>query len=376
MVRPVFSNCHEQPLSLHFLSQTKKGGIDLGKRFAKFGRLALFSLALVFVFIAGCGEKKLRIGFSMDTLKEERWQRDRDMFMAAAEKLGAEVLVQAANGDDALQLSQAENLLAQGVDILVVVPHNAEACAAIVESARKSKVKVLSYDRLIKNSEVDLYISFDNEKVGYLQASYITKLVPSGTYAYIGGAPTDNNAHMFRAGAMKVLEPLIKKGKIKLAYDQFTNDWKPELAQSNMENALTKLNNHVNAVIAANDGTAGGVIQALAEQKLAGFIPVSGQDAELAACQRIVEGNQSMTVYKPIRLIATKAAEVAVAMAKGEKVDTNLTVFNGKINVPFLALEPIVVDNDNMYEAIIKDNFHKIEDVYRNIPKDKWPAVD
>lgn len=321
------------------------------------------------------GAKKIRIGLSMDTLKEERWQKDRDIFIAEAKKLGAEVLVQAANSDDALQISQAENLLSQGVDVLVVIPHNAEACATIVESAHKSKVPVIAYDRLIRNSDVDLYISFDNEKVGFFQASYITKLVPTGTYVYIGGSPTDNNAYMFKAGAMKVLDPLIKEGKIKLAYDQFTNDWKPEVAQSNMENALTLLNNKVDAVVAANDGTAGGVIQALADQKLAGKVPVSGQDADLAACQRIVEGTQAMTVYKPIRVIAKAAAEAAVKMAKGEKVAANMKVNNGKIDVPFLALEPISVDKNNMYEAVIKDGFHKLEDVYRNVPKKDWPTA-
>ncbi len=339
----------------------------------RFPVLVFFLIVFVLSNIA-LSAPKILIGFSMDTLKEERWQKDRDFFVEEATKLGAKVLVQAANGDDALQVSQAENLLSQGVDILVVVPHNAEACAAIVESAHKSKVSVIAYDRLIKNSDVDLYISFDNEKVGTLQANYITKLVPTGTYVYIGGAPTDNNAYMFKAGAMKVVDPLVKAGKIKLAYDQFTNDWKPEIAQSNMENALTLLDNKVDAVIAANDGTAGGVIQALTEQKLAGKVPVSGQDAELAACQRIVEGTQTMTVYKPIRVIAEAAARAAVDMAKKKKIKTTMTVNNGKIDVPFLALEPIAVDKDNMYKVIIKDGFHKLEDVYRNLPKKDWPA--
>lgn len=309
----------------------------------------------------------------MDTLKEERWQKDRDIFIAECKKAGAEVLVQAANSDDALQVSQSENLLSQGVKVLVIIPHNAEAMAPIIDSAKKSKVKTIAYDRLIKNCDLDLYISFDNEKVGYFQAAYITKLVPKGVYAYIGGSPTDNNAFMFKAGAMKVLDPLIKKGDITLAYDQFSNDWKPEVAQSNMENCLTKLNNKIDAVVAANDGTAGGVIQALMDQKLAGKVPVSGQDADLAACQRIVEGTQSMTVYKPIKVIAANAAKAAIAMAKGQKVKANNKIDNGKKIVPFLALEPISVDKNNMYDEVIKDGFHKIEDVYRNVPKNQWP---
>jgi D-xylose transport system substrate-binding protein len=334
----------------------------------------LLLLALTVSSISMAAPKKVRIGLSMDTLKEERWQKDRDIFIAAAKKAGAKVLVQAANGDDALQVSQAENLLSQGVDVLVVIPHNAEACATIVTSAKKSKVPVIAYDRLIKNCDLDLYISFDNEKVGYLQASYITKLKPTGTYVYIGGAPTDNNAYLLKTGSMKALQPLIKSGKIKLAYDQFTNDWKPEIAQTNMENALTKLNNKVDAVVAANDGAAGGVIQALKEQKLAGKVPVSGQDADLAACQRIAEGTQAMTVYKPIKVIAKAAASAALKLARKKKVKTTKTVDIGKIAVPFVALKPIPVDQKNLYQVVIKDGFHSLKEVYRNVPKAKWPA--
>lgn len=320
------------------------------------------------------GEKKIKIGLSMDTLKEERWQRDRDMFVAKANELGAEVLVQAANGDDALQISQAENLISQGVDILVVIPHNAEAAATIVESAHKAKIPVIAYDRLIKNSDLDLYISFDNVKVGEMQAKYITNLVPKGNYVLIGGAPTDNNALLFRQGQMNVLKPLVDKGDIKILADPFSNDWKPEEALKHMENALTQFKNKVDAVVASNDGTAGGTIQALAEQKLAGKVPVSGQDAEIAAMQRIVEGTQAMTVYKPIKDIANKAAEVAAAMAKGQNPQPNSKVNNGKIDVPSILLEPIAVDKKNVYDTVVKDGFHALEDVYKNVPKEQWPA--
>nr|WP_221211971.1 D-xylose ABC transporter substrate-binding protein [Anoxybacillus rupiensis] len=318
-------------------------------------------------------DDKIVIGFSLDTLKEERWQHDKEMFEAKAKELGAEVKTLAANSDDAAQLSQAEQLISEGVDVLVVVPHNAEASAAIVEKAHKEGIKVISYDRLIKNSDVDYYISFDNVRVGEMQAKAIVEKAPKGNYVYIGGADTDNNAHLFREGAMNVLKPLAEKGDIKIVYDQFSKDWKPEEALKNMENALTANNNNIQAVIAANDGTAGGAIQALAAQGLAGKVPVSGQDAELAALQRIVEGTQTMTVYKPIKEIATKAAEMAVAVAKGEKIDTNQTVSNGKIDVPSVLLDPIAVTKDNIVETVIKDGYQKLEDVFKNVPKDQWP---
>jgi D-xylose transport system substrate-binding protein len=316
------------------------------------------------------GEKKIRIGFSMDTLKEARWNRDRDLFVEKARELGAEVLVQAANGDDALQNSQAENLLTQGVDVLVVVPHNAKTAATIVESAHRSNVPVISYDRLILDSDVDLYISVDPTRVGELQSEYAVAHKPKGNYVLIGGAPTDNNARLVRDGQMKILKPKMDSGDIKIAADQWAKDWQPVEALKIMENALTRNNNAVDAVVASNDGTAGGAIQALGEQKLAGKVLVTGQDADLAACQRIVGGSQTMTVYKPIKALAHKAAEVAVQMAKKQPLaGAGRTTNNGKKDVPSILLEPVAVDKANLDATVIADGFPKKEDVYRDAPK-------
>ncbi|WP_058308161.1 D-xylose ABC transporter substrate-binding protein [Gracilibacillus massiliensis] len=311
-------------------------------------------------------EDGISIGFSLDTLQEERWQRDRDLFVSKAEELGASVNVQSADSDDAKQISQAENLISQGVDLLVVVPHDAEVSASIVEMAHAEDIPVISYDRLIKNSEVDLYVSFDNERVGEMQATAITELVPQGKYVLIEGADTDNNAHLFKQGQMNILQPLIDSGDIEIVYDQWTKGWEPEEALANMENALTSNDNDIDAVIAANDGTAGGVIQALAAQGMDGEIPVSGQDAELAAVQRIVEGTQTMTVYKPIRDLAERVAELAVQMANGEEIETSTTVNNGQIDVPSILLDPIAVTKENIDDTIIADGFHSEEDVYQN----------
>jgi D-xylose transport system substrate-binding protein len=312
---------------------------------------------------------KIKIGFSMDTLLEERWLKDRDLFKAAAQALGAEVEIMAANGDDAQQILQAETLISRGVNILVVVPHNAEATAAIVKKAHSAGIKVLAYDRLIKNADIDLYVSFDNEKVGELQAKAITKLAPKGKYVYIGGAETDNNAHLFKKGVFNVLQPSIDRGDITVVFDQWTKDWTPANALANMKAALGANGNRIDAVVAANDATAGGVIQALAAQGLAGRIPVAGQDAELAAAQRIVEGTQTMTVYKPIKALAEKAAELAVKLAKGENPGADRKVNNGKIEVPSVLLSPIAVDKYNIDETIIADGFHSRQDVYKNVKK-------
>jgi D-xylose transport system substrate-binding protein len=309
-------------------------------------------------------EDRIKIGFSMDTLEEERWLRDRDLFKTAVENFGAEVEILAANGDDALQVLQAETLISQGVDLLVVVPHNAEAAATIVKKAHLAGIKVLSYDRLIKNADIDLYVSFDNERVGELQAESITKLVPKGKYVYIGGADTDNNAHLLKKGVFNVLQPLIDNGDITVVYDQWTKNWLPSNAYANMQEALNANGGKIDAVIAANDATAGMAIQVLMEAGIAGDIPVAGQDAELAATQRIVEGTQTMTVYKPIPTLAEEAARLAVAMARGEYIDIDRKVNNGKVEVSSVLLSPIAVNRENIDETVIADGFHLEEDVY------------
>jgi D-xylose transport system substrate-binding protein len=336
----------------------------------------------LFALFVSCNQKetkpRYRIGFALDTLKEERWQRDRDFFVAAAKRLGAEVLVQSANTDDTRQIAQCENLLSQGVDALVIVPHNGKIMASIVEAAHKQNVKVLAYDRIINDCDLDYYISFDNIRIGEVQAQYLVERVPKGNYVLIGGAPTDYNSILLRQGQMTILQPYIDRGDIKIVADQWAIDWLPINALKHVENALTVTNNRVDAIVVSNDGTAGGAIQALEEQHLAGKVWVSGLDADVAACQRILAGTQSMTVYGPIRPLAEKAAEMTIQMIKGETItEATHTINNGMKEVPAVLLEPIVVDRDNLYEAVIKDGYQKLAEVYKNVPKEQWPpAVD
>lgn len=347
----------------------------------RFLRFLLISLLLAY---AGChksssGKERaghggpVRIGLSFDSLQLERWQHDRDALIARAKELGAEVAVQSADGQDSVQVKQCENLLTSGVDVLVIVPHNAEVMASAVNLAKSQGVPVLSYDRLVRNADVDLYVSFDNRRVGQLQAKYLLDHAPKGNYILIGGSPTDNNAHLVRDGQMDILKPAIDRGEVKIVADQWAKDWLPSEALRHTENALTQAANNVVAVVASNDSTAGGVIQALAEQKLAGQVFVSGQDADLAAAQRIAAGTQSMTVYKPISPLAIRAAEAAVALAKGDKVIASEGVNNGRKDVAAILLQPITVDRSNLTATVIKDGFLKKEDVYRDLPASAMP---
>ncbi len=319
---------------------------------------------------------RVQIGFLMDTLKEERWQRDKALFEARAKELGADVFTQVANGNDAEQLRQAENLLTRGVSVLVVIPHGGIVASSIVEAAKKQNVPVISYDRLIENSDVDLYVSYQVVKIGELQAKYLLDRAPKGNYVLIGGAPTDPNAKLLHDGQMNVLKPAQQRGDIKIVADQPSREWKAEEALKNMENALTQNNDQVVAVVASNDGTAGGVVQALDARKLTGKVIVSGQDAELAACQRIVAGTQTMTIYKPIKPLAEAAADAAIKLARREKIETHDTVNNGKKDVPAILLEPIAVDKTNIASTIIKDGYQQLEAVYKDVPRDQWPKPD
>jgi len=323
---------------------------------------------------AGAAGKPVTIGFSMDTLKEERWQRDRDLVVKYAEDHGAKVLVQAANGNDSLQNEQAENLLTQGVDVLIVVAHNADTAATIVNSAHKSGVPVIAYDRMIRNADVDLYVAFDAVRIGEQQSQYAVQHVPKGSYVLIGGSPADNNALLLREGQMKPLKPLIDKKDITIVSDQFAKDWQAIEALKIMENALTRVSNKVDAVVASNDGTAGGAIQAIAEQKLTGKVLVTGQDADLAACQRILAGTQTMTIYKPLVNEANKAAEAAILLARKQPLaDKTVGVNNGKKDVPSILLDTIAVDKSNIMQTVVKDGYHKLEDICRDLPKEQCP---
>jgi D-xylose transport system substrate-binding protein len=297
------------------------------------------------------------IGFCIDDLRVERWSRDRDYFVAAAKKLGATVSVQSADASEERQISQIENLISRGVDVIVIVPFNSKTLGNVVAEAKKAGIKVVSYDRLILDADVDAYISFDNEKVGELQAKGVYDAKPKGNYFLLGGAPTDNNAKMLREGQLKVLKPAIDRGDIKVVGEQWVPEWSAATALRIVEDALTANSNKIDAIVASNDGTAGGAIQALAAQKLAGKVPISGQDADLAAVKRVIAGTQTMTVYKPIKLIATKAAQLSVDLAKGQKPQFNAQYDNGKKKVDTILLQPTVLTKKNV-DVVVKDGFY------------------
>ena len=326
---------------------------------------------------ADTAKKAPVIGFAMDTLKEVRWQTDRDLFVKQAESQGVKVLVQDAASNDAVQIQHVESFISQKVDAIVIIPHDGKAMAKAVKLAHEAGIPVISYDRLITDCDLDLYVTFDNVKVGEAQAQYLIDHLPTpgkGKIVRIHGAPTDNNAKLFKQGQDAVLKPYIDRGDIQVVHEDWATDWQPKVAKDIANAAITKNGVNFDAILATNDGTAGGAIQALREEKVSKKIIVTGQDADLAACQRIAEGAQTMSVYKPIKDLAPMAAKLAVALAKHKPVVANSTVNNGVVDVPSVLLKTVSVDAGNMQETVIKDGFATYDAVYGNLPDNQRPA--
>lgn len=327
------------------------------------------------VAVAGCGggetqtatvAKKaptIKIGLLMDA-RHERWTRDQELIGEVVTDMGGELLVAWAEGSQTRQNEQAEKMLADGVAALIVVANDTGNAAPVVTAARAKNVPVISYDRLIRDADVDIYIGFDVAKVGRLQAQHMLARAPKGNYLLIGGAENDGNSHELRKGQMEVLEPEMKAGAIRIVHQGWAENWSAASAAAITEQALTKTRNTLAAIVASNDVTAGGAIEVLTKRGLAGKVAVSGQDAEVDAARRILAGTQTMTVYKSLRTLTRLAARSAMLMAKGEKVDTSSVTNNGRKDVPTMLFDPIAVDKNNLDGVLIADGFLKRADVY------------
>ncbi|NLJ47641.1 MAG: substrate-binding domain-containing protein [Treponema sp.] len=306
------------------------------------------------------------IGFSLDSLVVERWKRDAEIFTRSARELGAEVLLRVADQDHAVQERQIRELADAGIHVLVVVPNDADRLSSVISEVRARGIRVLSYDRLVRNANVDLYVSFDNEKVGRLMAESVSRAVPRGGYVIINGARSDNNAMMLNAGIRRVLDPLEASGDVRIIGEIWPAAWDSDEVKIALERIIQR-DRHIDAVVAGNDMLAEAAISVLSVNRLMGNVKIAGQDAELAACQRIAEGSQYSTVYKPIDRLALKAAGYAVMLARGEEIKTDAMISDGRHEVPYVRLEPILVTRDLLDATVIKDGFHSAADVYRNV---------
>ena len=316
--------------------------------------------------------RKIKIGFSMDTVQEERWQRDKMLFEKRCQELNLECFVTVADEKPDKQANDVDNLLTKGIDVLVIAPSNATQAASMVAKAKQQGIPVVSYDRLVKSDEVDIYVAHQLPLIGRKIAEYALAKAPKGNYIMVYGDSNDNNAVIWRTVENEVLKPAVDRGDIKIVAEQYADGWRQEEALKIVENALTKNNNNIVAVVASNDGTASGAIQALEAQSLNGKVIVTGQDAELPALQRIVAGKQTMTIYKPIQPLVDAAIDAAIKLAKGEKVEANDKVQAVSREVPAFYINIQVIDKSNVID-VVKDGYHKYEDVYKNIPENERP---
>jgi len=316
-------------------------------------------------------DQPIRIGFSMDSFVVERWIRDRDIFVTEAQSLGAQVLVQVANQDHDTQVEQIKALSGQGIDVLVVVPNDSTRLGPTIRLVRDRGIPVISYDRLILNGKADLYIAHDHVAAGSLMARAVSREVSEHPRAapfqlyVVNGAISDNNSALMNRGFHDILDPLVREGTVVVVKEIWLNAWSSEEAETAFREALDATKKHPDGVIAANDMLAESLIRVLSQRSLLDGTVVTGMDADLAACQRVVEGIQTMTVYKPIAPLAMTAARYAVRMARHEPLDLTEFISDGEFEVPYVKLQPVAVDRNNMQKVIIKEGFHRLEEVYR-----------
>ena len=318
----------------------------------KFAAALAAGIALSFCLAAIVEAKGKVIGVSWSNFQEERWKTDEAAMKAAIAAAGDKYISADAQSSPQKQLADIESMIAQGANVLIVLAQDSSAIAPAVQKAVDEGISVIGYDRLIENPHA-FYITFDNKEVGRMQARAVFTVNPAGNYAFIKGSSTDPNADFLFSGQIEVLKDAIATGKIKNVGEAYTDGWLPANAQKNMEQILTKNNNKVDAVVASNDGTAGGAIAALAGQGMAGAVPVSGQDGDHAALNRVALGTQTVSVWKDARELGKKAAEVAALLADGKKMTEvpGVVKFAGgpkKVEMNSIFLKPIPITKDNL----------------------------
>ena len=334
---------------------------------------------------------KVKVGLSFSDFATERWKNEEQAMRKLLEAKGYEVITQEANHDVKLQNDQIDNMVSQGVKALIIVAEDGDAAVTAVDKAAAAGVKIISYDRLIKSTNVSAYLSFDNVEVGRQQALGVMKALGIDTWdvatkgkakvVKLGGSPTDNNAILFRKGQDEIVDKYVKDGKVDIVADQWVDNWDAANALKLMENILTAQSNKIDAVVASNDGTALGALQAMKAQGLAGKVPISGQDATADGSNSIVKGELTVSILKDIRNLAPLAVDIADKLLTGKTVDglknfsmaelTNDPSKKGEVPCVFLPVQQVT--KDNVYDLVVKSGFQSYDDVYRDIPADKRP---
>ena len=327
--------------------------------------LLFFGITEIGVLYGQPSEEVTKVGFCFANYIDVRWYKDQHFFEQKVNELGGKTLVRDAINDPENKLSQAKELIDSGVKVLVVIPVDANKSGELVNVAHQEGIKVIAYDRLIMNSDLDYYVSFDSYKVGENMAFYVTHLKSKGNYILINGPVSDNNSILVKDGAMSVLTPYIQRGDIDLICNTDLSEWIELDAYFAVTECLQNTDKTIDAIITGADILARGVIMALDEQNLTDKILLTGQNADLESVRDIVAGKQTMTVYKSLQKLAENAAVIAMRIAIDEKsLKLEGTVFNGKREVPSLLFNPVVVDINNIDETLVKTGHLSAEEIY------------
>lgn len=336
-------------------------------------RLSVSVVIILGLLMVGCtGESRrrepvhtgtIKIGFSMATLLEDRWLRDRDILLEKAQQRGMEVIVRNANMNSDVQFEQVKEMLDQNIDVLVIVPNDTVKEARCVQAAKSAGVPVIMYDRLIQDSGADVYIAFDNMRIGQLMGTYIIEKAPKGRYLLVNGPQTDHNCLMIREGYMDILKPHIDAGDISILSETWTEGWVREKAYDFVIESTSSLKDNIVAAICENDSLAWGVSDAFSETRIENVVVV-GMDADLSACQRIIAGRQGMSIYKPIQSLVVETLDTCEKLADGKTLEVKKTISDGINEIPYIALDVFAVTADNVEETVIADGFHLREEVF------------
>ncbi len=320
---------------------------------------------LLMFFMAFCApaNNEIKIGILFDSFNAPRFQKEKIYFEKKIAEKGGTTLILSADGNEGKQKSQTRELIEQVVDALIVIASNVNTAASIARMAKANGVKIIAYDRLIRNCELDLFVSFDGIKTGEILANYAISKVPKGNFVLLNGDKSDANASELYRGSMKVLAPLVEHKKINIVYNAFVEEWSDQNAAFLTNRILEFYDEPIDVIISQYDGMSDGIIRVLGEKGQNGKVLVTGQDAEIAACKRILEDQQSMTIYKPVKRMANNCIELVYKLLKDETIDTGQKINNGRSDVPAQLFDPIAVDKNNIQNTVIADEFLTLEEI-------------
>lgn len=370
--------------SIEQLSADFAAGRLSRRGFLRYGALLGLSGSGLVAALAGCSsdeepsgsggaQERVRIGFSLPTLSQRRWQFDRRYVEEHARQKGAEVFTEAAQDDDRLQLNQVQNLIARGIDVLILSPFNVQTAAPAVTAAKQANVPVVSYNSLVLDADVDYWVARDNMAVGRIQGELAVKAKPEGNYVIVSGEPGVDIAQQKTQGNMEVLKPSVDRGAITVVSQEYHRAWDPALGLRQVENALSKTSNKVDAILCNYDGFVLTALEAVRKAGLAGRTWIGGEDVFDQAAQGIVEGTVAMSAYTDLRQMATKAVDAALMLAAGQKPPSDATIDNGAGQIPGSRIDSYAVTKENMQKFLDETGWLTADVVYKNVPADQRP---